>query len=268
MKALSKNIHVSKVIDSVETAELIASRTILHPDGFNGFLHYHDNAHFSFVLKGGCAEKKISRYERRPGSITWYPAGELHQITAVKEPSYHVNFELPPVFFSSYDINASDIGEAIDHQPDVRSLMLKVYRELEHPDSDSILSLQQLLLNMVQRSVQLLHAGQPQWVKKIREYLQDEWNEAVDLALLSRVAGVHPVTISRYFPYYFSCTLGEYRRRLKINRAIKILLRSPEVNIAQLAFDCGFSDESHFIRVFRQHTNLLPAKLRRDIGKR
>ncbi|MET0466124.1 MAG: hypothetical protein ABW007_23395 [Chitinophagaceae bacterium] len=66
MKALGKNIHVSKVIDSWETTELIASRTILHPNGFNGFLHYHDNAHSSFVLRG-CAEKKISRYERRPG---------------------------------------------------------------------------------------------------------------------------------------------------------------------------------------------------------
>lgn len=268
MKALPKNIHVSKVISSLETPELIASRTVLHPEGYNGFLHYHDNAHFSFVLQGGCAEKKTSRYERKPGSITWYPAGELHQITNVTSPSYHVNFELPPKFFEAYEIDPAAIGQAINHHPSVRSLMLKVYSELQHPDTDSILSLQQLLLDIVQNKAQRMHAGQPQWVRITREYLQDNWNALIDLPSLSHLAGVHPVTISRYFPHYFGCTLGQYRRRLKIDRAVQSLLTSPANGMAELAFDCGFADESHLIRVFRQETGYSPSRLRRHAGKR
>lgn len=263
MQALSQNTHVSRVINSIATEELIASRTILHPGGFNGFLHYHDNAHFSFVLRGGCAEKKSAHYERLPGSVTWYPAGELHQITRVTGPSYHVNFELPPGFFTANDIDPDTIGAAIAGHPGIRPLMLQVYRELEHPDSESLPSLQQMLLNLVQQAAILRKPGLPAWVKRVRELLYDRWNENLSLEELSRAAGVHPVTISKYFPLYFSCTLGQYRRQLKVDRAIRQISRMPSLNMAQLAFDCGFADESHLIRTFKELTHMLPGQLRK-----
>ncbi|NNU33850.1 hypothetical protein HK413_06280 [Mucilaginibacter sp. S1162] len=58
MEGLTKGTHVSKVVHSIETPQLIASCTILHPAQYNGYEHYHNNAHFSFVLSGGCREKK------------------------------------------------------------------------------------------------------------------------------------------------------------------------------------------------------------------
>ncbi|HEX2682671.1 MAG TPA: helix-turn-helix domain-containing protein [Ferruginibacter sp.] len=268
MQALSQNTHVSRVINSVETGELIASRTILHPDAFNGYLHYHDNAHFSFVLRGGCAEKKKEHYERQPGSITWYPAGELHQITAVTAPSYHVNFELLPGFFTTNNIDPVTIGAAIAGHPGIRPLMLQVYRELDHTDSDSIFSLQQILLNLVQQTVSLRKSGLPRWAIIVREHLHDNWNKNVSLEKLSLVAGVHAVTISKYFPVYFSCTLGQYRRKLKIDQAIGKINRFPFLNMAQLAFDCGFADESHLIRTFREVTNILPGHFRKWVRGR
>ncbi len=262
MQALTQNTHISRVISSIETDDLIASRTILHADGYNGFLHYHDNAHFSFVLRGGCAEKKKTHYERRPGSITWYPAGELHQITAVHSPSYHVNFELPAGFFTTTGFDQAGIGDAIAIHPGIRPLMLQVYRELEYPDSDSIVSLQQILLNLVQETVTLRKPGLPRWVTIVSELLRDCWNENINLQQLSLAAGVHPVTISKYFPVYFSCTLGRYRRKLKIDQAINRIIAFPSINMAQLAFDCGFADESHLIRTFREMTCMLPGHFR------
>ncbi len=54
--------HISKEINSVRADDFIASRTVLSPEDFNCERHYHDNAHFSFVLKGGCAEIKRDHY--------------------------------------------------------------------------------------------------------------------------------------------------------------------------------------------------------------
>ncbi|NNU33851.1 helix-turn-helix transcriptional regulator [Mucilaginibacter sp. S1162] len=172
-------------------------------------------------------------------------------------PSYHVNFELTDQFFSAYNINPASIAQALQQHPDVRCLMLNVFRELQHPDSNAIISLQQLLLNIVSDTSRLLLPGIPARVKTIKEILNDRWNETITLEELSVIAGVHPVTISKYFPDYFSCTLGEYRRKLKINRAIEKMNQSFYTG-AQLAYASGFADESHFIRVLKKMTGLSP----------
>src|SRR5579871_1992786 len=104
MLILKEANHISLTINSLHVDDFIASRTLLTSEGFNGARHYHDNAHFSFVLKGGCAEIKRERYERLPGGITFYKAGEPHQMTKFKELSYHVNYELPTRFFEMYEI--------------------------------------------------------------------------------------------------------------------------------------------------------------------
>lgn len=262
MQALSTGNHISSVLTSMATNELIASTTLLSPNDFNGMVHYHDNAHFSFVLKGGCAEKKKDSYERLPGSITWYAAGEVHQITKVRQPSFHVNFELPPSFYTSYEIDQETIAMAISRHPDAKIMMLKVYRELNTPDENSMGSLALILLNVIQETAKLNSSGIPKWVKILREVLNDRWQEKITLNELSIACGVHPVTISKYFPLYFSCTLGEYLRKQKVHRAIE-MIKQTENDLSTVAFACGFSDQSHFIRTFKSMTSLLPAAYRK-----
>ncbi len=265
IQALARGNHVSRVIDSIETEELIASRTLLHPDSYNGYLHYHDNAHFSFVLKGGCAERKTNRYERLPGSLTWYEAGELHQITRVDRPSYHVNFELTASFFKRYDLDNNTIGTSLKQHPDVYRIMLRVFDELDRSDPDTLLSIQQLLLNLVQQSARLRLPGTPAWVGITEQLLADCWNMNLSLDQIAQAAGVHPVTVSRYFQSYFSCTLGQYRRRLKINAAIQ-RITSATCKLSELAYSCGFADESHFIRAFKEQTGMLPGQLKKLVA--
>ncbi|MES2651990.1 MAG: helix-turn-helix transcriptional regulator [Bacteroidota bacterium] len=261
MQALSKGNHISSVLTSVATNDLIASTTELSPNDFNGMPHYHDNAHFSFVLRGGCAEKKKTGYERLPGSITWYDAGEIHQIIKVKQSSFHVNFELPPSFYSTYEINQETIATAISNHPDTKIMMLNVFKELAMPDENTINSLEIILLNIIQEAAKVNRNEIPQWVKIVKEVLNDRWNEKVTLTELSKACGVHPVTISKYFAYYFSCTLGEYLRKQKVNRAIEMIKQTND--LSSVAFACGFADQSHFIRTFKSITNLLPTAYRK-----
>ena len=106
------------------------------------------------------------------------------------------------------------------------------------------------------------HKPVPGWIGKVREYLADRWNETVSLQELSRASGVHPITISKHFPRYFSCTLGEYLRRLKIEKALA-LVKSSNRSLMEIAFECGFADQSHFIRVFKGLTGFIPNDFRK-----
>lgn len=92
---------------------------------------------------------------------------------------------------------------------------------------------------------------------RLKEILQDEWNQNHSLSDLSIRLGVHPVTISKYFSRYFGCTFGEYMRKIRVDRSL-FFIRNTHYSLTEIAFLCGFSDQSHFIRVFKQYTGLYP----------
>jgi AraC family transcriptional regulator len=47
-------------------------------------------------------------------------------------------------------------------------------------------------------------------------------------------------------------------RKLKIDKALS-LVKSGEESLTSVAYECGFADQSHFIRTFKQMTGFLPA---------
>jgi AraC family transcriptional regulator len=115
-----------------------------------------------------------------------------------------------------------------------------------------------LLLNLIHANPQIeSQSPYPRWIEIVTELVHDKWNESLTLKDLSEAAGVHPITISKHFPKYFSCTFGEYMRRLKIEKSL-YFLKVSSLSLTEIAADCGFSDQSHFIRTFKQLTGFLP----------
>ena len=53
-------------------------------------------------------------------------------------------------------------------------------------------------------------------------------------------------------------TLRKDSRIIRIQRALSIMQDSPRINFAQLAYDCGYTDQSHMIKEFKQHSGNTP----------
>jgi AraC family transcriptional regulator len=71
------------------------------------------------------------------------------------------------------------------------------------------------------------------------------------------------VTLARTFRRTFGCTVGEYLRRLRIERAAEQLV-SGDLPLAEIALAAGFADQSHFSNVFRRRTGVSPSAFRRE----
>ena len=113
------------------------------------------------------------------------------------------------------------------------------------------------LLGLV-KSKRALENKRPEWIDKIAELLNDKWNEEVTLQDLSMLADVHPITVSKHFSKYFACTFGEYRRRQKVEKALQ-LIRASKFSLTEIAYECGFYDQSHFHpHILRKLTGFLP----------
>src|SRR3984957_14816670 len=188
--------------------------------------HAHVNPHLTFLLQGGTEEKwKKGVYERFAGELVFYPAGEPHQNLQTLGGSKNINFEFDPSFFAQNDLDESAIAKAMSKTAATKFLLLKVYREMAFGDPGMGESIHLLLLDVLADPERLYkkESGNkpvPGWIGKIREYLADRWNETVSLQELSRASGVHPITISKHFTRYFSCTLGDYLRRLTIKKRL------------------------------------------------
>jgi AraC family transcriptional regulator len=55
--------------------------------------------------------------------------------------------------------------------------------------------------------------------------------------------------------------LGDYIRQIKIDKALK-LIRSNKLSLTAVAYECGFTDQAHFIKTFYLVTGMLPKQYR------
>jgi AraC family transcriptional regulator len=257
MLMLEKGAYLGKVIDLSEADGILAGATSYYPGDGTGVMHYHENSHLSFILRGGGVEKrKSSEFERLPGEIMFFHAGEPHQSLSKLFPARNVNLEIESVFLRDNGVTESAVSASILKNPNAKFIMLKVYKELLAADDFSGATIKMLLLNLI-CAAREAEKGEPRWVGVIYELMNDRWNEPLSLKDLSQAAGVHPVTVSKFFPKYFSCTFGEYMRRLKIEKSLRMIKNSP-CSLTEIAYECGFYDQSHFTRTFKHLTGFLP----------
>jgi AraC-like DNA-binding protein len=110
----------------------------------------------------------------------------------------------------------------------------------------------------------------PAWAKELKEIIQDQIDTNLNLSLkgLSETLQVHPAYLSREFSKYFDdLSFGDYIRKLRIDKAIQ-LLSSSSHSLTEIAYLTGFSDQSHFTRIFKVHTGKSPSAYKKSLGKK
>jgi hypothetical protein len=109
----------------------------------------------------------------------------------------------------------------------------------------------------------------PQWAQELKEIIQDQIDTNLTLSLkeISQSLNVHPTYLSREFSKYFNdLSFGDYIRKLRIEKSIQ-LLSDPKYSLADIAYLTGFSDQSHFNRIFKLHTGKNPSAFRKNLVK-
>jgi AraC-like DNA-binding protein len=109
----------------------------------------------------------------------------------------------------------------------------------------------------------------PNWAKELKEIIQDQIDTNLTLSLkeISESLNVHPTYLSREFSKYFdNLSFGDYIRKLRIEKSME-LLKDPKYSLAEIAYLTGFSDQSHFNRIFKMHTGKNPSVYRKNLEK-
>jgi AraC family transcriptional regulator len=104
----------------------------------------------------------------------------------------------------------------------------------------------------------------PRWLEQARELIHGQFTESLTHDQIATAVAVHPVHLAGVFRRHYGCTIGEYARRLRVEFACRNISTST-APLADIALAAGFSDQSHFSKVFKQLTGMTPAQFRKNL---
>lgn len=97
-------------------------------------------------------------------------------------------------------------------------------------------------------------------IAQVIEYLESNYNNPeLTNAVLAKQCNISEVYFRRIFTKYYKMPPKQYIINIRINKA-KQLLAENSLKISSVAECCGFSNQYHFCRVFKEKTGLTPTE--------
>jgi AraC family transcriptional regulator len=229
--------------------------------------HAHEQATLNIVLDGEYGEtvERGALQSHGPATLIAKPAGTVH--------GNHLGSA--PVECLVIELRADTVAALQDSVPlffDVlvqRSAQVAQYggrlrAELARRDDVTPLAVEGLvceLLAELARTPIPRPDARNRWLTRARDLLHDEPGPQ-SLSDLARRIGLHPIYVARAFRARFGCAVGEYARRLRVERARR-LLHHTRLALSEIAAQAGYSDQSHMTRDFRRAFDQSPGAYRR-----
>jgi AraC-like DNA-binding protein len=222
------------------------------------FTHYHDQCTFDYLLKKydlkDPALHKIALIVRGADTDAHHLASQSSGLWAISAGlSYNIKddyalLETGLILYDALYRWAKYLQKEKHTQNPVEGLLLEVYKKYLKEEANK---------------------KTPAWAKEIKEIIQDQLDINLSLSLkeVSSELNVHPAYLSREFSKHFdNLSFGEYIRKLRIDKAIG-LLENTAHSLSEIAYLTGFSDQSHFTRIFKKQTGLNPSAYRKNLEK-
>ena len=232
--------------------------------------HVHDSPLLSLVIAGSATEE-IGGRSRALGaqSLLYTPSFATHGHRFLT-PGRWLNIQFTADWFARVGAREAILPTA--SQIVVGSAVNWASRfgaELREPDAVSRFAIEGALLLLVTELSRLPELGErrrPRWLSVVEEAIDASPAEPPSVADLAALAGVHASHLLRTFRRHHGTTVANYARRRRIERARAEIATSTRP-LSVIALDAGFSDQSHFTRVFRAAFGETPGQYARSLRR-
>lgn len=230
-----------------------------------------------------------------PGSCTVINNGQTHRITTPaliwnRLGSFHVMAQIDqeaeayivcyhPQFFSDMPghlLRNGFVSGSCLFALSLTDAQTQRLRQLYLALRDSPNFQRKLLLPCIfdQLSQYLKHGSKPilaqntcDYIVDVVDLLQRHWAEKLTIPELADRFHVGTTKLKKDFKRITAETLHGYQLRMQL-QAARSRIGSSELPLAQIASECGFTDESHLIRTFRKLLGITPGEYRLQLKHR
>jgi AraC family transcriptional regulator len=207
--------------------------------------HNHDYLSISLLLSGSLIEHTTSGTTiAKPGSLLIKPSALIHS----------------DIFTENCTILSLNIYDWKYYNLDFENWkIIQQNNTLKHfinliNNKDKKKNIYQIKEHITQKNTK---CAVPIWLKKIKEIIDHHFLETLQVSRLAKDAKVHPAYLGKVFKIHFGTDIKSYQRQLKIHYAVS-KITNKTANLTQIAYDSGFSDQSHFSRELKKTTSFTP----------
>ncbi|NBW10714.1 MAG: AraC family transcriptional regulator [Caulobacteraceae bacterium] len=236
----------------------------LPPEQVNS--HAHDDAHFVLALDGGyrsLAHDPATPVDQAfgPGALVWNPAGVEHRdcFDAAGGRFLSVSFDPP---------TEARRGEPRRLRGRAEGAARRLVGATARFQPGDALILEGLALEMAAGAFSasdLTEDPAPDWVLRAREVIGDlATRPGLEVRDVAAAVGVHPVVLARRYRRHFGQTPGAAIRQMRTDRASGLVGRGGD--LAGVAAEAGYADQSHMTREFLTLYGLTPGQYRTAFG--
>jgi AraC-like DNA-binding protein len=244
--------------------------------------HFHDTWAIG-VIEGGLLRLRTARGEwiGAQGTILAFAPGEIHSAEALSPDGYRYRMVYPSVELMR-QIGVGERAGALepafetpvftDHL--LAGRLVKAHQPLM--DGQWGTTAESRLVAAL-RSLWKSHRGEASsagshnpedvtTVDRAREFIGARFAGQVRLASIASECGLNSFQLIRVFQRVLGVSPYAYLVQLRVNRARDLLHQG--VGVSEVAYSCGFSDQSHLTRVFKKTEGVPPGVNKKSVGER
>ncbi len=241
----------------------------VYPPFFKTPEHVHEHALFCLVLKGNYTET-YGRKQREcmPATVLFHASDDPHaehfhenggrsfivEINRHWIKNIREQFDFPDITANFENGNLPQLGT-------------KLYQEFQRFDSLSPLIIEGLMMEITgetaRQSIFTRKNQKPLWLKKVEDHLRERFAENLSLRQIADFVEIHPVHLAQTFRKFHRITIGNYVRQIRLESARNQLIKTSK-SLTEIAYNTGFSDQSHFTRLFKREFGVPPNDYRKN----
>lgn len=223
--------------------------------------HYDRNPRISIVLNGKLKEKAgQTEVFAEPFSVVLKPGDVFHNnefgpqgarlLSVILHPQFLSKLHDPTIFNHWQWYHAHQAAGVTSHY-------LQRLRITDDPASETI----DFLAAIPSHTKADNQKYPPDWLDVLCEKIHDQPEKNYSVQDLAASINLHPVYLARVFRRHFKCGVKEYIHRRRLRNIISTL-SDTSCSLVEVALECGYADQSHMSRFFKQATGMSPGAFR------
>jgi AraC-like DNA-binding protein len=265
---LDKGQYYGTILQSTNINGLILTQSAYTPHTHLP-MHYHQNPYFCFVVNGNYTEHSSGKnLACTKGDIVFHPRQYEHHNKFGNAESSCFNIEftkhwLDKTYFADFKLNYTQSS----NESNLSRAFIKILSEFNLPDSLSPLMIESLVTEAL-----ILFARDnkqnnfsPYYVNKAIKYIRESHQINLSLSELSSLLQISPGYLARCFKKAKGISIGEFVRQQRIKKAAE-LLKNNKDSILGIAVELGFTDQSHFTKLFKKEMGVTPRQYQLLMG--
>lgn len=234
--------------------------------------HYHEYFEL-YYLESGERYHMVNDtlYLLKAGSFVLFPPFVMHYSYGEKD----VPFQRLDMYFSKDAVLFPELlrfaeqggrvfesNESRDTLTYLRSILKEQETEKPHYREQMVLLLNQLLIHIMRDSVKTADPEPQDRISAIIRYLNENYTEPVTLNQLAARFYINPSYLCREFKKHIGSTVIQYVNSMRVLHAQR-LLRETNRSVAEISTIVGFSNVTHFNRIYKSLTGTSPTQTRK-----